>query len=75
MRKRKDSGFLILRRAGFLLALTFGVQKIGRRSFAFYLGNLSPRFLVESLAVAQFTCPGGHPLQLIQLFCCARERD
>jgi len=32
----------------------------------FYVGNPFPRFLrsrFESLAVAQFTCRGGHPLQ------------
>jgi len=39
MRKQKDLGLLILRGAGFLLALTFGVQKIGWYWSAFHAGK------------------------------------
>lgn len=39
MRKQKDAGLLILRGAGFLLALTFGVQKIGWYWSALHAGK------------------------------------
>ena len=39
MREQKDSGLLILRGAGFLLALTFGVQKIGWYWSALHAGK------------------------------------
>jgi len=39
MREQKDSGLLILRGAGLLLALTFGVQKIGWYWSALHAGK------------------------------------
>ena len=39
MREQKDSGLLILRAAGLLLALTFGVQKIGWYWSALHAGK------------------------------------
>lgn len=39
MTEQKDLGLLVLRGAGFLLALTFGVQKIGWYWTAFYAGK------------------------------------
>jgi len=39
MKEQKDLGLLILRGAGLLLAVTFGVQKIGWYWTAFHAGK------------------------------------
>jgi len=54
----RDLGFLILRGAGFLLAVTFGVQKIGWYWTAFHAGkSLSAVGLVPLIARMGFPIP------------------
>jgi uncharacterized membrane protein YphA (DoxX/SURF4 family) len=58
MREQKDLGFLILRGAGFLLAGTFGVQKIGWYWSAFHAGkSLSSVGLAPLIARMGFPIP------------------
>ena len=58
MKKQKDSGILILRVAGFLLALTFGVQKIGWYWSALHAGkSLSSIGLAPLIAKMGFPIP------------------
>ncbi|OLD87255.1 MAG: hypothetical protein AUG81_09470 [Verrucomicrobia bacterium 13_1_20CM_4_54_11] len=54
----RDLGFLILRGAGFLLAATFGVQKIGWYWTAFHAGkSLSAIGLAPLIARMGFPIP------------------
>ena len=58
MREQKDLGLLILRGAGFLLAATFGVQKIGWYWSAFHAGkSLSAIGLAPLIARMGFPIP------------------
>ena len=58
MRKQKDLGLLILRGAGLLLALTFGVQKIGWYLSALHTGkSFSSIGLAPLIAKMDFPIP------------------
>jgi uncharacterized membrane protein YphA (DoxX/SURF4 family) len=57
MRKQKDLGLLILRGAGFLLALTFGVQKIGWYLLALHAGKS-----FSSIGLAPLIAKMGFPI-------------
>src|SRR5260370_6564573 len=58
MREQKDLGLLILRGAGFLLAGTFGVQKIGWYWSVFHAGkSLSSAGLAPLIAKMGFPIP------------------
>ena len=59
MGKQKDSGFLILRGAGFLLALTFGVQKIGWYWSALHAGKP-----FSSIGLAPLIAKMGFPIPI-----------
>jgi uncharacterized membrane protein YphA (DoxX/SURF4 family) len=59
MRKQKDLGLLLLRGAGLLLALTFGVQKIGWYWSALHAGkSFSSIGLAPLIAKMGFPIPG-----------------
>ena len=55
-----DSGFLLLRAAGFLLAFTFGIQKIGWYVTAFHSGKP-----LSSIGLAPLIGHVGFPLPVI----------
>ena len=57
MREQKDSGLLILRGAGLLLALTFGVQKIGWYWSALHAGKS-----FSSIGLAPLIAKMGFPI-------------
>jgi uncharacterized membrane protein YphA (DoxX/SURF4 family) len=57
MRKQTDLGLLILRGAGLLLALTFGVQKIG-----WYWSVLHPGKSFSSIGLAPLIAKMGFPI-------------
>ena len=57
MTKQKDLGLLVLRGAGFLLALTFGVQKIGWYWSALHAGKTFP-----SIGLAPLIAKMGFPV-------------
>jgi uncharacterized membrane protein YphA (DoxX/SURF4 family) len=58
MKEQKDFGLLILRGTGFLLAATFGVQKIGWYLSAFHAGkSLSSAGLAPLIAKMGFKIP------------------
>ena len=57
MRKQKDLGLLILRGAGLLLALTFGVQKIGWYRSALHAGKS-----FSSIGLAPLIAKMGFPI-------------
>jgi uncharacterized membrane protein YphA (DoxX/SURF4 family) len=57
MTKQEDSGFLLLRGAGFLLALTFGVQKIGWYWSALHAGKS-----FSSIGLAPLIAKMGFPI-------------
>jgi len=59
MRKQKDLGLLILRGAGLLLALTFGVQKIG-----WYLSALHTGKSFSSIGLAPLIAKMGFPIPI-----------
>jgi uncharacterized membrane protein YphA (DoxX/SURF4 family) len=59
MREQKDLGLLILRGAGFLLALTFGVQKIGWYWSALHAGKS-----FSSIGLAPFIAKMGFPIPI-----------
>ena len=59
MRKQRDLGLLILRGAGFLLALTFGVQKIG-----WYLSALHAGKSFSSIGLAPLIAKMGFPIPI-----------
>jgi len=60
MKKRKDLGLLILRGAGFLLALTFGIQKIGWCWSAFHAGKS-----LSSIGLAPLIAKMGFPIPVL----------
>src|SRR6476660_7350689 len=60
MREQKDSGLLILRGAGFLLALTFGVQKI-----AWYWSALHAGKSFSSIGLAPLIAKMGFPVPVV----------
>jgi uncharacterized membrane protein YphA (DoxX/SURF4 family) len=55
-----DSGFLLLRAAGFLLAFTFGIQKIGWYVTAFHAGKP-----LSSIGLAPLIAHVGFPIPVI----------
>src|SRR5882724_10774844 len=57
MRKQRDLGLLLLRGAGFLLALTFGVQKIGWYWSALHAGKS-----FSSIGLAPLIAKMGFPI-------------
>jgi len=59
MREQKDSGLLILRGAGLLLALTFGVQKIG-----WYWSALHTGTSFSSIGLAPLIAKMGFPIPI-----------
>jgi len=59
MREQKDSGLLILRGAGLLLALTFGVQKIGWYWSALHAGKP-----FSSIGLAPLIAKMGFPISV-----------
>jgi len=59
MREQKDSGLLILRGAGLLLALTFGVQKIGWYWSALHTGKS-----FSSIGLAPLIAKMGFPIPI-----------
>src|SRR4029077_18078106 len=59
MRKQKDLGLLLLRGAGLLLALTFGVQKIG-----WYLSGLHTGKSFSSIGLAPLIAKMGFPIPI-----------
>jgi uncharacterized membrane protein YphA (DoxX/SURF4 family) len=60
MRKQKDFGLLILRGAGLLLALTFGVQKIGWYWSALHAGKS-----FSSIGLAPLIAKMGFPMPVV----------
>jgi uncharacterized membrane protein YphA (DoxX/SURF4 family) len=60
MRKQKDSGLLLLRGAGLLLALTFGVQKIGWYWSALHAGKS-----FSSIGLAPLIAKMGFPFPVV----------
>jgi uncharacterized membrane protein YphA (DoxX/SURF4 family) len=60
MTKQKDVGLLILRGAGFLLALTFGVQKIGWYWSALHAGKP-----FSSIGLAPLIAKMGFPIPVV----------
>jgi len=57
MRKQNDLGLLVLREAGLLLALTFGLQKIG-----WYWSALHARKSFSSIGLAPLIAKMGFPI-------------
>lgn len=60
MRKQKNLGLLVLRGAGFLLALTFGVQKIGWYWSALHAGKS-----FSSIGLAPLIAKMGFPIPVV----------
>ena len=60
VKKKKDLGFLLLRGAGFLLALTFGIQKIGWYWSALHAGKS-----FSSIGLAPLIAKTGFPIPVV----------
>jgi uncharacterized membrane protein YphA (DoxX/SURF4 family) len=60
MKKQKDLGLLLLRGSGFLLALTFGVQKIGWYWSALHAGKS-----FSSIGLAPLIAKMGFPIPVV----------